>query len=376
MNTLTYENLHEVKKHVSTQFPYNTYLCSIPLDFTQVPLHWHNDVEIIVIKKGCGIISVDTEPRAVKAGDIILVRPGQLHSISQHEKDSMEYENILFQSSLLYSADSDPRTVGYFQPYFTLEYKLPWLFDDTCSSHEELSSCIDAIDDLCAKRPDYYELSVKGHLFHFFYLLFSSQGSPVTFNRSKSLDKVKQIVSYIESHYTEPITVQSAADYMGFSESHFMKFFKQHLHTTFTSYLNGYRLTIAAVKGHLFHFFYLLFSSQGSPVTFNRSKSLDKVKQIVSYIESHYTEPITVQSAADYMGFSESHFMKFFKQHLHTTFTSYLNGYRLTIAARLLLTEDDSILSISERTGFNNLSYFNRLFKKEYQMSPREYRNR
>ena len=151
-------------------------------------------------------------------------------------------------------------------------------FDDTCSSHEELSSCIDAIDDLCAKRPDYYELSVKGHLFHFFYLLFSSHGSPVTFSRSKSLDKVKQIVSYIESHYTEPITVQSAADYMGFSESHFMKFFKQHL---------------------------------------------------------------------------------------HTTFTSYLNGYRLTIAARLLLTEDDSILSISERTGFNNLSYFNRLFKKD-----------
>ena len=74
------------------------------------------------------------------------------------------------------------------------------------------------------------------------------------------------------------------------------------------------------------------------------------------------------------MGFSESHFMKFFKQHLHTTFTSYLNGYRLTIAARVLLTEDDSILSISERTGFNNLSYYNRLFK--YQMSPREYRNR
>lgn len=127
----------------------------------------------------------------------------------------MEYENILFQTSLLYSADSDPRTVGYFQPYFSLEYELPWLFDDTCFFHEELSSCIDAIDDLCSKRPDYYELSVKGHLFHFFYLLFSSQGTPVTFNRDKSLDKVKQIVSYIESHYTEPITVQSTADYLG-----------------------------------------------------------------------------------------------------------------------------------------------------------------
>ena len=287
MNTLTYENLHETKKHVSFQFPYNTYLCSIPLDFTQVPLHWHNDVEIIVIKKGCGIISVDTKPRVVKAGDIVLVRPGQLHSISQHGKDCMEYENILFQTSLLYSADSDPRTVGYFQPYFSLEYELPWLFDDTCFFHEALSSCIDAIDDLCSKKPDYYELSVKGHLFHFFYLLFSSQGAPVTFNRDKSLDKVKQIVSYIESHYTEPITVQSTADYLGFSESHFMRYFKET------------------------------------------------------------------------MG---------------TSFVDYLRDYRLTIASRLLTTSDSSILDIAAESGFENLSYFNRVFKQKYSMTPRQFR--
>ena len=289
MNSLEYENLLENKTHADPMFPYNTYLCSIPLDFNSVSLHWHEFMEIIYIKKGKGNVTVDFTTHYVEEGDIIIILPGHIHGISQHEGYSMEYENILFQTSLLYSADSDPRTVGYFQPYFSLEYELPWLFDDTCFFHEALSSCIDAIDDLCSKRPDYYELSVKGHLFHFFYLLFSSQGTPVTFNRDKSLDKVKQIVSYIESHYTEPITVQSTADYLGFSESHFMKFFKQHL---------------------------------------------------------------------------------------HTTFTSYLNGYRLTIAARLLLTEDDSILSISERTGFNNLSYFNRLFKKEYQMSPRAYRNR
>ena len=289
MNSLEYENLLENKTHADPMFPYNTYLCSIPLDFNSVSLHWHEFMEIIYIKKGKGNVTVDFTTHYVEEGDIIIILPGHIHGISQHEGYSMEYENILFQTSLLYSADSDPRTVGYFQPYFSLEYELPWLFDDTCFFHEALSSCIDAIDDLCSKKPDYYELSVKGHLFHFFYLLFSSQGTPVTFNRDKSLDKVKQIVSYIESHYTEPITVQSTADYLGFSESHFMKFFKQHL---------------------------------------------------------------------------------------HTTFTSYLNGYRLTIAARLLLTEDDSILSISERTGFNNLSYFNRLFKKEYQMSPRAYRNR
>lgn len=287
MNTLEYENLYERKSHVSPQFPYNTYLCSIPLDFTLVPAHWHNDVELIVIKKGTGTISVDMEPQTVSAGDIILVRPGQIHSISQHDNDAMEYENILFRPDLLYSQNTDLRTLEYFDLYFNPEYDLPWHIDHSNSSHKELAECINAIDTLCSERPRYYELSVKAYLFQFFYLLFSGQKTPV--------------------------------------------------------YSTG-------------------------------RKSLDKVKQMIAYIEEHYMEPITVQSAADYMGFSNSHFMKFFKQNMHTTFTSYLNHYRLTIAGRLLLTTDDNILVISEKTGFNNLSYFNRLFKQYFHMTPREYR--
>ncbi len=287
MNTLEYENLYEKKSHVSPQFPYNTYLCSIPLDFTLVPAHWHNDVELIVIKKGTGTISVDMEPQTVSAGDIILVRPGQIHSISQHDNDAMEYENILFRPDLLYSQNTDLRTLEYFDLYFNPEYDLPWHIDHSNSSHKELAECINAIDTLCSERPRYYELSVKAYLFQFFYLLFSGQKTPV--------------------------------------------------------YSTG-------------------------------RKSLDKVKQMIAYIEEHYMEPITVQSAADYMGFSNSHFMKFFKQNMHTTFTSYLNHYRLTIAGRLLLTTDDNILVISEKTGFNNLSYFNRLFKQYFHMTPREYR--
>lgn len=287
MNTLEYENLYERKSHVSPQFPYNTYLCSIPLDFTLVPAHWHNDVELIVIKKGTGTISVDMEPQTVSAGDIILVRPGQIHSISQHDNDAMEYENILFRPDLLYSQNTDLRTLEYFDLYFNPEYDLPWHINHSNSSHKELAECINAIDTLCSERPRYYELSVKAYLFQFFYLLFSCQESPV--------------------------------------------------------YSTG-------------------------------RKSLDKVKKMIAYIEEHYMEPITVQSAADYMGFSNSHFMKFFKQNMHTTFTSYLNHYRLTIAGRLLLTTDDNILVISEKTGFNNLSYFNRLFKQYFHMTPREYR--
>ena len=55
MNILEYENYHEDKTHVELTFPYNTYLCSIPLDFSGVPLHWHDDMELIYIKKAAVI---------------------------------------------------------------------------------------------------------------------------------------------------------------------------------------------------------------------------------------------------------------------------------------------------------------------------------
>ena len=59
MNILEYENYQEKVLHGNPLFPYITYLCSIPLDFAYVPLHWHDEMEIIYIKKGRGIITVD-----------------------------------------------------------------------------------------------------------------------------------------------------------------------------------------------------------------------------------------------------------------------------------------------------------------------------
>ena len=107
MNILEYENYQEKKSHENKGFPYITYLCSIPLDFTLVPLHWHDEIELIYIKKGCGTITVDLESYVADAGTLALILPGQLHSISQHEKDSFEYENIIFHPNILLSKQTD-----------------------------------------------------------------------------------------------------------------------------------------------------------------------------------------------------------------------------------------------------------------------------
>ena len=57
------------------------------------------------------------------------------------------------------------------------------------------------------------------------------------------------------------------------------------------------------------------------------------------------------------------------------TCIEYINNYRLEIASSLLNKSEKSILDISFEVGFNNVSYFNKLFKKKYSLTPKEFRN-
>ena len=68
--------------------------------------------------------------------------------------------------------------------------------------------------------------------------------------------------------------------------------------------------------------------------------------------------------------------LKFFKETMGMSFIQYLNDYRLEVAAKLLTTTSDDIIDISVNTGFENLSYFNRCFKKKYGTTPGRYRKK
>jgi AraC-like DNA-binding protein/mannose-6-phosphate isomerase-like protein (cupin superfamily) len=245
-----YQNYHETKQHTTAEFPYNTYPCSIPLDFTRVPLHWHDELELIVIKKGHGLISVDFQKKIVNAGDIIFIRPGCLHSIEQHESDSMEYENILLLPELLISGDNDLCATQFLRPLMSGSVPVEIFFTPAVPCHGQLTECICQIDLLCETRPDGWQLALKGYLFQFFYILISNQKKKehASSPRLKSLEKMKLVLRYVEEHYTEPVSIEDMVALTYYSKSHFMKFFKLHMGTGFIEYLNDYRLTIAGQK--------------------------------------------------------------------------------------------------------------------------------
>ena len=83
---------------------------------------------------------------------------------------------------------------------------------------------------------------------------------------------------------------------------------------------------------------------------------------------------ISIDEISAVSGFSTSHFMRFFKSAMGTSFTSYLSSYRLSMAARLLMLTNDSILDIALSCGYENLSYFNRLFRRKFGVTPGQYR--
>lgn len=289
MNIPEYESYHEHKSHFDASFPYNTYLCSIPLDFMQVPLHWHDEAEFIYIKKGCGTISVDFTTYEVHADDIALILPGELHAINGLSDQVMEYENIIFHPELLEASGADMSFQTFLYPIFSMQLAVPSVLTKKDSVYTAVRNCLDQNDQICMRFPDGYPLAIKGNLFTLFFALY-------------------------------------------------------------TNYASQKRIPSA-------------------------KKNIEKLKTVIKYVELNYASPMTIAQMADLAGFSESHFMKYFKQTMGVPFTSYLNSYRLTMAGRLLLQSDDTILSIASEVGFDNLSYFNRAFKRQYGMTPSAYRS-
>ena len=100
----------------------------------------------------------------------------------------------------------------------------------------------------------------------------------------------------------------------------------------------------------------------------------DRIDKAYEYIISHYEDNLSLESIADKFNLSKSGFHRFFKRHTGKNFSQFINELRVSKACQLLIESDESISNICFKTGFTNVSYFNRIFKHIYLQSPKEYR--
>jgi AraC-like DNA-binding protein len=99
-----------------------------------------------------------------------------------------------------------------------------------------------------------------------------------------------------------------------------------------------------------------------------------RVQKVQEYINTHYQEEIRLGQLADMVGMTDVSFSRFFKLRTGKNLSDYIIDIRLGFASRLLVDSTMSIAEICYECGFNNLSNFNRIFKKKKSCSPKEFR--
>ncbi|WP_420457649.1 helix-turn-helix domain-containing protein [Neolewinella sp.] len=102
--------------------------------------------------------------------------------------------------------------------------------------------------------------------------------------------------------------------------------------------------------------------------------SSQRLREVSDYMLKHYLRPLPLPEVAAVANMSEKAFCRFFKGATQKTFVQFLTELRVSHACKLLLSHNQPIGEVCFASGFNNLSNFNRLFKRTMGRTPRQYR--
>ena len=97
-------------------------------------------------------------------------------------------------------------------------------------------------------------------------------------------------------------------------------------------------------------------------------------KEMISYIQQNFTTKISLNKFGAQFHLSEKYISRYFKEHFHITLSQYVNHLRLEYARQLLQDTTLPVTEIAMQSGYQNVSYFIRSFKKTYGVPPLRYR--
>ena len=98
------------------------------------------------------------------------------------------------------------------------------------------------------------------------------------------------------------------------------------------------------------------------------------VEMLKEYVDNYFSESPSLERIAEIYHYNCKYLGRLFKKETGISFKTYLNQKRLEYAALLLREGKDSITDIALKSGFNNVTYFNKVFHKAYNMAPMQYK--
>ena len=281
-----YFELKENKPHGTKDDPFSTYHIENAGRSFQIPVHWHDEFEIIYVRSGFLTVSISGESYIGKTGEAFVVSPGNLHLMG-----------------------SQSGTVDYYTFLFPLKY---------------ISFCTDDMLDEKLLEP-----LNSGHLMI----------CPRVNDTAKEL--CEQLIKIYEAKNDE-------------SES---------------------KITTQVRTKIILLQFILEMWKKGFVIENDTSGRNIVEKEMVSYIQQNFTGKISLKEFGEQFHLSEKYISRYFKEHFHITLSQYITYLRLENAKQLLQDTDLSVTETAMQSGYQNVSYFIRSFKKAYGISPLKYRN-
>lgn len=352
------QNLREPVSHGTVSFPLATYTWSggYPLN---TPAHWHSETEILLFSRGIFMLTVNMQQIKVHAPAAAFISSGEVHAVASLDETGTKILPVKQQEHIL-NAVSGTNTL----PSCTAESaggsppdtKEP--ADTPAGTLSATAAGSTPASDTAANRSRQYPPPEQAVVFNLEMLNFQHYDET----------QASLLTPLAESRLQLPrlVTPQSP----GWNELYLL------LSGIFSTAEQSTAAAHLKIKAALLDCIALLHENhllQGS-IPKNSPYRIACIKQILTYIHTHYAEKITLEQIAGAARLNNQYVCRFFKKATGRTLTEYINIVRIEKAAEALSQTDSKIIDIAVDCGYNNMSHFIRNFSRIKGMSPLQFR--
>ena len=237
-----YAELKENHPHGTREYPFCEYHMRYWPHAFQIPVHWHDEVEIIYVRKGPLMVEIDGQKFIGDDGAVYIVSPGVLHMMAAPETP-VDYFTFLFPMEFISFQTKDELEDEIFFPLrnHTREFR-PEVTNRNLL--EKLIPILDELSEENGKFGTHRLIQVRIRLLQVVDLLVEyDQLEAKTGRASGGLEK--EILIYIQDNYHEHISLAELSEHFHLSEKYMSRFFSERFHMTLTQYVNYVRLKYA-----------------------------------------------------------------------------------------------------------------------------------
>ncbi len=242
---MSFSDTEEKKRHSSMLVPFSCYRCKIPDYFPNVPLHWHGEFEMSIIREGfpdyiCGDVKI---PAA--EGDIVIVAPNILHAIYPRGSAVLWYDTVVFSPEMLGLSDNDRSAAECIRPLANGGFTALHI-TKAHTYYNELKITADNIVSCGIGNTPRLDMLMKSELLRLFWLLEDNGDidlrAPAETGKS---EMIRAALEYIAENYGENITIEQLAETVHLSKSYFMSRFRETAGVSAVEYINQFRIRAA-----------------------------------------------------------------------------------------------------------------------------------